>query len=279
MDHQPEPLGLRMSNAKYHAHPAISKSKLFRMSVSPAYFKYHLDNPPPPSPSLTFGSAFHKLTLEPKYFSREFMVAPKVDRRTSEGKRIWEAVVSRAEALNRTLITEEDYTDITAMRDAVMGNKYARRLLSGAQTERSFFWTDELTGVKCKCRPDAINIIGGQAYIIDLKSCLDGSCRGFSMDAIRYGYPLQAAMYREGVRICTGLDAKFIFICAEKDAPYLVNILEADDLFIRYGEDQMRDFLGMYKDCADRGQWYGYGGFTEGINTLSLPPYLQKDYV
>lgn len=80
MTHFTEPLGLRMSNAKYHAHPAISKSKLFRMSVSPAYFKYHLDNPPPPSPSLTFGSAFHKLTLEPKYFSREFMVVPKMDR-------------------------------------------------------------------------------------------------------------------------------------------------------------------------------------------------------
>lgn len=273
------PLGLRLSNAKYHAHPALSRSKLFWLTSSPAYFRYRMDNPSPATDALTFGSVFHKLALEPRYFSREFLIAPEINRRTNAGREQYATIMARAEAGHRTVIEQDMYDLAAAMVQSLMKNRYARLLLDGAQVERSFFWTDEITGTRCKCRPDAINVVGSTAYIIDLKSCLHADPSAFRKDAVAYGYPLQTAMCREGVRRATGLDCKFIFACVEKSAPHLNALYEADELFLRYGEDQMRELLDLHHDCTLSGNWYGYGGSKETILPLSLPDYLTKDYL
>ena len=274
-----KPIGLRLSNAKYHAHPALSRSKLFWLTHSPAYFRHRMDSPAEQTAALVFGSVFHKLALEPRYFSREFVLAPDFNRRTAAGREEYAAFCARAEATHRTVI-EQDMLDLAAaMRDSLLRNRYARLLLDGAQVERSFFWTDEITGTRCKCRPDAINVVGGTAYIIDLKSCLHASPKAFQTDAIAYGYPLQTAMCREGVRRETGLDCKFIFACVEKSAPHFVALYEADELFLRYGQDQMRELLDLHHDCTVSGNWYGYGGPKETILPLSLPDHLVKDYL
>lgn len=273
------PLGFRMSNAKYHAHPALSRSKLFWLTQSPAYFRYRMDTPSPATDALTFGSVFHKLVLEPRYFSREFLIAPEINRRTNAGREQYATIMARAEAGRRTVIDQDMYDLAAAMRDSLLRNRYARLLLDGAQVERSFFWTDEITGTKCKCRPDAINIVGGTAYIIDLKSCLHATPRAFRQDAVAYGYPLQTAMCREGVRRSTGLDCRFIFACVEKSAPHFVALYEADELFLRYGEDQMRELLDLHRDCSLSGNWYGYGGPKETVMPLSLPDHIAKNYL
>ena len=272
--------GLRMSNAKYHAHPALSRSKLFWLTRSPAYFRYRMDHPAQQTEALIFGSVVHKMVLEPRFFSREFVCAPEsINRRTNAGREEYAAFCAEAEAKHRTVIDRDLIPTASAMRDSVMGNRYARLLLDGAQVERSFFWTDEITGTKCKCRPDAINIIGGTAYIIDLKTCQRADPRTFQKDALDYGYPLQTAMCRDGVRRETGLDCKFIFICVEKSLPHFTALYEADDLFLRYGEDQMRELLDLHHNCTLSGNWYGYGGPKEAVLPLSLPDYLAKAYL
>ena len=271
--------GLRLSNAKYHAHPALSRSKLFWLTGPPAHFPHPMDPPSPATDALTFGSVFHKLVLEPRYFSREFLIAPEINRRTNAGREQYATIMARAEAGRRTVIEQDMYDLAAAMRDSLHRNRYARLLLDGAQVERSFFWTDEITGTKCKCRPDAINIVGGTAYIIDLKSCLHATPRAFQKDAVAYGYPLQTAMCREGVRRATGLDCRFIFACVEKSDPHFVALYEADELFLRYGEDQMRELLDLHRDCSLSGNWYGYGGPKETVMPLSLPDHIAKNYL
>ena len=75
------------TNAEYHGYTqAISKSRLARISVCPSYFKWHEDNPQKPTDDMIEGSAFHKIVLEPETFDKEFIVSPKFDRRTKEGK-------------------------------------------------------------------------------------------------------------------------------------------------------------------------------------------------
>jgi hypothetical protein len=63
-------------NAAYHASAPISKSRLARIGVSPAWFKWCEENKQEQTESMKFGSAFHKFVLEPKDFDNEFAIAP-----------------------------------------------------------------------------------------------------------------------------------------------------------------------------------------------------------
>ena len=78
-------------------------------------------------------------------------------------------------------------------------------------------------------------------------------------------------MYCEAVEITTGKAPRFVFIVQEKEAPYAVNIVEADELFIQRGKDKFRELLGIYHECRQTGNWYGYMGPEPVIAELSLP--------
>ena len=263
-----------MTNAEYHGHPAISKSSLFKLKESPEKFRYYMDHPQPKTPSLIFGSALHKWALEPDSFFSEFAVAPEIDRRTKSGREKWEAF--NAENAGLEIISLEELQTIHLMVDSLLKNKYARTLIKSSLHEQSFFWTDELTGEECKCRPDIL--LDSLHIIADLKSCESAETDSFMRDAIKYGYHLQSFMYTDGVRHNTGNTYQFVFIAVEKKPPYAVNIMQADELFIRYGEDTFRELIGIYHECRETGNWWGYNGFTGMINSLGLPPYLAKEY-
>lgn len=161
-----------------------------------------------------------------------------------------------------------------------MGNReeHAAALIRGSRHELSFFWTDELTGEACKCRPDILFDAGETHIIADVKTCTDASADAFARDAVKYGYTMQAAMYTEGLRRCSGTAYDFLFLCVEKAPPYAINLLQADELFLQHGEDTFRELIGIYHDCRLSGSWYGYEGPFGMIGNLSLPNYLRKEY-
>lgn len=264
------------ANADYHSAEGISRSRLFLLSRSPQHFRYCEDNPSPPSHDLILGSAFHKLVLEPDGFGDEFAVLPDVDRRTREGKRIYEEFWNASEG--KSLITMDEFSQISQMRDSVAGDPVASILLRG-EVERPFFWTDSITGELCKCKPDVLAVIGSEYVIVDLKSCRSAETDTFMRDALRYGYDLQAAMYKEGVDLATGKDHRFVFIAVEKTPPYGVNIMEADDFFVNRGRHLFRQYLSVYHECRQTGNWYGYNGKEGAINNLSIPSWLITDAV
>ena len=129
----------------------------------------------------------------------------------------------------------------------------------------------------CKCRADCITKIGGMNFIVDLKTASDASTDKFSRDAINYGYDLQAGMYSQGIEACTGEEYKFVFIVIEKEAPYAINILQADDAFVKHGKRIFRELMMIYHDCKESGNWYGYLGKENNVNNLSLPAWMAKE--
>lgn len=265
-----------MTNKEYRQHPAISRSELFKISKSPQHFKYEFENPSEPTKELRIGVAFHKLVLEPGDFESDIAIVPKVDRRTKEGKAIWEEFNNNS--TDKIIITDEEFVQITEMAKAVKANPYAARLLDGAR-EDSFFWNDDLTGEACKCRPDCLSQINSNTVIVDLKSTENASNEAFMRDVVKYGYDMQAAMYKEGVETVKNVkDCIFVFIAVEKKPPYAINILQADELVLRRGYDLFRELIGIYHNCKETGSWYGYNGFSGYINNLSLPKWLAKDY-
>lgn len=263
-----------MTEKEYRKHPAISRSELWRIRESPQKFKYYKENPPEPTPALLFGQVFHKMLLEPDTFDEEFVVSPEVNRRTKEGKQMWEAFVADHE--NKTIIHAEMYVQAKEMCDAVKREPLAVKLLKG-KAELPFFWTDEMTGEACKCRVDVLNTEYSQPIIVDLKTTTDASTESFIRSAINYGYDFQVAMYSEGVEKNIGKKPLFVFIAVEKDPPFSINILQADELMLRRGYDLFREYIGIYHDCKQTGNFYGYLGKLNQINNLALPSWLAKE--
>ena len=263
------------SNKEYHEDKeSISKSNLAKMSVCPQYFKWCLDNPQEPTEDLLIGSAFHKVTLEQETFGQEFVVMPNINRRTKEGKEQYSAFLEASNG--RGVVTEEQYENILKMRMAVLENKYAKALLEG-EHEKSFYATDEMTGVQVKVRPDCFKVVRDRVVITDLKSCKSAISEDFMRDVVKYSYDLQAYMYSYVVSRVLDVPIEkvdFVFIAIEKKEPFLVNVLQADRYVLERGEALFRKYIGEYKDCKDNNHWWGLNGKAGIINVLSLPNYL-----
>lgn len=263
-----------MTEKEYRSHPAISRSELWQIHDSPQKFRYFKEHPDEPTSALLFGQAFHKMALEPDTFDLEFAVMPDVDRRTKDGKQLWADFLEQAE--NKTIIPTEMYEQAKAMREALAAVPFAQKLLNGRR-EVAFFWEDERTGEECKCRVDCLNTQYSQPIVVDVKSTTDASTDAFIRDAIKYGYDFQAAMYAEGVSKHIQQRPLFVFIAVEKTPPYAVNILQADELLLQRGQNIFRECIETYHDCRISGNWYGYLGKNNQINTLALPAWLAKD--
>ena len=263
-----------MTEKEYRQSEGISRSELWRLRESPEKFRWFQEHPEPSTPTLVFGAAVHKLLLEPDTFDAEFAVAPECDRRTKDGRDAYSAFLMASDGKN--IISLADYEKAAEMAQKALEMPFVKKLLDG-EHEKPFYWVDELTGELCKIRVDCISTIGGRPVIVDYKSAADASTDGFTRSVINYGYDFQAGMYCEGVERLTGQKPLFVFVAQEKTAPYAVNILQADDLMVQRGRDIFRELIGIYHECKQTGNWYGYLGAYNVINNLSLPAWLAKE--
>ena len=255
-----------LSNYDYHAGSELSKSGLDRLQKSIKHFKTAFNSQ---TQAMLEGSALHKLVLEPESFFLEYAIAPDVDKRTKAGKTEWAEFAAENEG--KELLTSKQMEQIGSMNDAVFGHPLARTLLTGGEAEVSYFWERE--GIPCKCRPDYL-IDGDEGEIlIDLKSTLDASPKGFIKSIANFRYDVQASWYMDGVEAVTGvLPEEFIFVAVEKTAPYAVACYTLDVMSLSYGEAKAtRDFnkfKGWVEGEAD--QWEGYN---PELVELQLPPW------
>lgn len=259
----------------YHASAPISRSKLMKIAESPAKFKYLLEHPETPTDALKFGQAFHKMVLEPQDFNKEIAVEPYVNKRTNEGKQILADFYF--ENSEKTVIDAETYETAKNMAASVKADAKANFLLTGL-IEKSYYWTDEVTGEAVKCRPDVTRTVGEKNVVVDLKSCLHADTESFIKEAVKYGYDVQAYMCKTALEKETGKEHDVIYVAVEKEPPYLINILQADEHFLEYGKRRYREMLGIYHECKQSGNWYGYLGFANAINELGLPAYILREF-
>lgn len=191
-----------------------------------------------------------------------------------EGK----ALAAQIEASGKIPISDDTFAQIQAMAESVMSNKYAAALLNGGEHEKSYFWTDKLTGLKLKCRPDCRTDLRSTSVIVDLKTTENADTDSFMHSCIKYGYDLQAAMYTQGVEKIEGKPHRFVFIAVEKSPPYACNVLEADNFIIQKGTKDLNDYLYILKECLKTGNWYSYNGKNGDLNVISLPGWLAREY-
>ncbi len=256
-------------NDLYHSSSGLSRSALMEFKKSPYHYqqKYLIESEPKePTPAMILGNAIHTLTLEPDLFDDEFVIMPKMDRRTNMGKVSYNAF--QATLAGRICLSQDDHQKAQAVSKAVREHELGGNLLEFMDMERSIYFTHKPTGIQCKSRPDAWK----NALVVDLKTTADASVRAFQSSAYKYGYFLQAGMIYSALRSLDIKMERFVFIAVEKEPPYAVGIFILDDEALLWGINQFDALMYKYASCLEKDKWPSYD-----VSTLSLPKYAIND--
>lgn len=252
----------RMSYEAYDQVPALRRSLLDKIRVSPAHLQHYLEHGDEDTAALTFGRALHTMILEPEKTEAEVCVFTGAVRR---GKAWDEFKAANAE---KTIVTVDEMERLQRMRDSFYRKALTRNLLRSATVEACAFWKDEPTGLDLKARLDIFKT--GAVY--DLKSTSDISFEAFQRAAFNFGYHRQGDWYGTGATAVTGeVVGEHFVIAAEKKDPYEIRVFRCSDDFIARGAVENRENLNLYARCKASGLWTA----PEIIEELELPRWVQ----
>jgi hypothetical protein len=263
-----------MPEADYHSHPAMSMTKLGPfMDCTPFEAHYREMHPKAPTEALELGSAVHAAMLEPERFRSDWVVAPKFDRRTTDGKRAWASFVQ--DNIGKELITAEQKVDLDGMIKAVEKSVTASALLRApGPNEISFFWADPDSGISCRARADRIVEFRDYQTIVDPKTTarFKADNRGFQKACVSFKYHCRAAFYLDGLNEIAPRPRRYVFVVLETSPPYQVACYELDVPFEDYGRDQYKRALIKYAECAGLGVWPSY---IDDVDVVEAPYWMR----
>jgi exodeoxyribonuclease VIII len=261
----------------YYDHPALSQSKLKELKKSPKHFwaKYIEPEREPEvvTDDMKFGKALHHYLLESSSFNNNYIVLPKVDKRTKEGKAIYAEAIEQSEQENKQLIDEADMKIIKKMATSFFNKKMSKILDCKGLFEKELFWRDDDFGIDCKAKPDFFiepNNIFKNGLIVDVKTTQDATPDIFSRSIDKYGYYNQAGFYCQAIKQIYETEGypQFIIIAMEKTSPFEISFFEMDALSIDLGIQENNKLMHIYKECTASGIWRGYA---DELHTISLP--------
>ena len=239
-----------ISSEEYHRHPAISKTTLDLIHSDCHAVKWarvaEVDHDK--LKTLDFGDAMHAICLEPDRLKTDFAVMPELNLRTNAGKA--EKEEFEKENAHKKIITADDFKKLNLMFDSIMSNKQARDLIEAdGVCEGSYFWTDEETGLDCKCRPD--KEIASRNLLVDVKTTDKLDKFTYSVDD--YRYYVQDPFYCDGVGRFKD-QPKMLFLVVQKHincGRYPCKVMYLPDEAIEYGRIQYRADLRKYRRFLD----------------------------
>jgi exodeoxyribonuclease VIII len=270
-----------MNNEEYHAAPALGSSGIKLLLRSPAHFWSAWIDPArvrkTPTAAMQFGTAVHAAILEPETLHDAVVRVPDdaPDKRSKAGKEWW--VEFSAAHAKKVLLSHEDWCRMLDVRDAVLAHPTAPGLLHDIQVEHSIFYVDREYGYRCKIRPDALKV--DRSLIIDVKTCEDASPRGFQQAMQRYGYPIQAAWYVDGITIAEDRHRQpgFMWLAVETEPPFGIGLYLCDNPTLLWGRAQVDRARAIYAKCLHSNEWPCY---SPRVQTINLPKWaLRTDAV
>jgi len=247
----------KMSDADYFAVDALSNSDFRLLKESVLHYEnkelFKLE-----SPSLTLGSAVHKLVLEPENFNDDFIIEEfdgcelnKNTKAYKEAKKAWLESVG-----NREVLSVQEFEQVALMARNVKA--IAGGLLQGGVAERAFF--SEFDGIPVKCKADYY--IESAGIVIDLKTTK--SIKDFKKSILEYGYGTQSAFYTDVISsLCYKAD-RFVFILVETTKPYMVSVQEMSIEGIEEGR-------AIYSELLESLKAYKKDNVVNVIKTTSYP--------
>lgn len=254
-----------MTNEEYHSLPdSVSCSGLKEVLRSPAHYQAYLNNRREDN-GINIGTALHCAVLEPHVFINDYVVYTGGRR---AGK-VWEEF--KEQNAGKQIMSEVESAQVEGMVASV--KDFADFPLWDAirkgQSEKSIFWIDPETGIKCRMRADSLNPF----TTFDLKTTDDARPEKFLRQLMSMNYDLQAAMYTEGVRHFYGKTNPFCFVTVEMSAPHGVFLMPAGETVIRSGMQKFRRALRELKKAKDTDNWRGY---EQAVSVIELPDWMMR---
>lgn len=229
-----------LSNEAYHAHEAISKSKLDRVNRS---IMHYLEPKNTEKSYFNFGSALHDSVLLPEHFENTYISMPE-SIKIRRGKE-WDAF---KESTTKTILTRDEISEVLILRDKILSHNICKNIFKDGEPEYSYFGEMEIDGVKVqtKCRPDYVS----KDCLIDIKTTICGRYDDFKRAINKYRYHVQAAFYLDVVnQVMKNNDPAwididtFIFVAVEKEAPYPIAVYMLDRESIDLGRKLYQEDL------------------------------------
>ena len=245
------------------AHRYLSNSGMTSLLKSAAHYQAYLRSDRTPSKAQNLGTGTHLAILEGAL--HQVAAQPDADGRTKEGKEIKARFA--ADNIGKVIVTQDEYSQIVGMANAVGAHPLAADLFSKGRAETSFFWRDPETGTRLKGRADYLR--PDYQEIIDLKTTEDAS-GAFNRSALNYGYFRQAALYCDGVDAVFGFRPTFKLVAVEKTDPFAVAVFTLTDSALDYGRKEYKRALQIYYEAEKTGNWSGYAS---DVQLLDLPPF------
>lgn len=252
---------------RYLKWEAVSASLLKEFAKSPKRYKAMLDGRfRLDSDALKRGRALHSRMEGIETFFQAYVVAPKINRRTKEGKEEFAAFEEGNQG--RVVLTVAEMEVIEAMYDSIMMEPRIRPWVESLTAEReiSFRWKDHQSGLDCKCRAD----LEDDGVTLDYKTTQDASPDAFR-NAVRYfGYDLAAIHYRGGTKW-----ERFGWIAVESKPPYCACLywLQPGQRY-QWLEGEYRHLMEDLAEChaADYrwGKDFVWPSYGEGEMTLEI---------
>ena len=230
---------------------AVNASFIKRFAKCPAAAGMKIE----PTRNMIIGSAVHAWALEgEESFLSQFVVAPKVNKRTNDGKAEWAAFEQANEG--KTLLSHEEFETVQGCVNSLRNHPLASRMLkeSEGQPEVTLQWIDGATGLAMKSRLDRLPR-PDKRTVIDIKTASDASLNGFTRQIVNLSYDLQAAVYTNGAKSC-GIDVdSFVFIAVQNSAPFQVSVVAISDEWMSWAQSEVDRQMGLIKQCKARGVW------------------------
>lgn len=251
----------------YAAIDAVNWSTLKHLRESALAYRHALSVPRTDTTALMLGRAAHTLMFEPHKFETEFAIWSEGDRRGAA----WQEFKAANEG--KTILKPAEIDSVANMADAVRRHPLVQPYFVGAEFEQPLVWTDPVTGLPCKCRTDWT--VESTRTLLDFKSCRSIDGRRFGAEAARFGYHLQLAHYRNGVKHALGwTPERVLLVAAEKLAPHDVAVFEIDNETLDIADVEVQDLLLKLAGHRAADQWPGR--YSEE-QALQLPAWVYGD--
>lgn len=262
----------------YHADPVPGESlsssgarKLLR--TCPAKFRYEVDHPPEPTKAMELGTAAHKKVLG---------AGPELARMKWDTYNTKAAQAERDAAYDRGAVPLKpaEWDQVEEMAAALRAHDLASVLLGGTgKAEQALFWQDGPTKVWRRALLDWLPPAepGGVMYLADYKKAKSAHPAEISRAIETYGYHSQGAWYADGV-LALGLAqaVKFFLVVQEPTPPYLVSVVELNQVAMDAGRYENRKALRLYAECRKTGRWPAY---VEGVEQVGLPGWAENRFL
>ena len=241
------------------------------------------------SSAMTAGKMYHSFILEPDTFKDHYYAYDENERPVPEStfakteNKEWKAGKMK-EAGDRQLISRAEIEQFVTMRNILRTHIDPRiiNLIGVSQKEMSLYHDLPVEGVgsiPVKCRFDAISVERGA--IFDLKTTANATPDGFTREAGKFAYHVQAAFYLRVAEDYFKRPFKFFFLTQETAIPFNALAREVSPGMRQKGDYEIDRLLPAVDHIMKTGEIQSYDVFTDdalGIVPLDIPQYFVMDH-